>query len=78
MVGRDHAGPGKDANGNPFYEPSEAKDLFRKYEAEVGIRMVAFNTLMYVEDKDKYLPEGKVPAGARALNISGTELRQTK
>ena len=40
--------------------------------------MVAFNTLMYVEDKDKYLPEGKVPAGARALNISGTELRQTK
>jgi sulfate adenylyltransferase len=40
--------------------------------------MVAFNTLVYVEDKDKYLPEDKVPAGARVLNISGTELRRTK
>jgi sulfate adenylyltransferase len=76
IVGRDHAGPGKDGNGNPFYEPYEAQDLFRKYEVEVGVRMVAFNTMVYVEDKDKYLPEDEVPAGARVLNISGTELRQ--
>src|SRR6266700_6370154 len=76
IVGRDHAGPGKDANGNPFYEPYEAQDLFRKYEAEIGVRMVAFNTMVYVEDKDKYLPEYEVPAEARVLNISGTELRQ--
>jgi sulfate adenylyltransferase len=76
IVGRDHAGPGKDGNGNPFYEPYEAQDLFRKYEAEIGVRMVSFNTMVYVEDKDKYLPEDEVPAGARVLNISGTELRQ--
>lgn len=76
IVGRDHAGPGKDGNGNPFYEPYEAQDLLRKYEAEIGVRMVAFNTMVYVEDKDKYLPEDAVPAGARVLNISGTELRQ--
>src|SRR6266567_3044486 len=76
IVGRDHAGPGKDANGRPFYEPYEAQDLFRKYEAEIGVRMVAFNTMVYVEDKDKYLPEDEVPAEARVLNISGTELRQ--
>jgi len=76
IVGRDHAGPGKDANGNPFYKPYEAQDLFRKYEAEIGVRMVAFNAMVYVEDKDKYLQENEVPAGARVLNISGTELRQ--
>ncbi|PYL74159.1 MAG: adenylyl-sulfate kinase [Verrucomicrobia bacterium] len=76
IVGRDHAGPGKDANGNPFYKPYEAQDLFRKYEAEIGVRMVAFNAMVYVEDKDKYLQEDEVPAGARVLNISGTELRQ--
>jgi len=29
-----------------------------------------------VEDKDKYLPEDEVPADARVLNVSGTELRQ--
>jgi len=76
IVGRDHAGPGKDANGNAFYKPYEAQDLFRKYEEEIGVRMVAFNTMVYVEDKDKYLPEGEVPADARVLSISGTELRQ--
>jgi len=76
IVGRDHAGPGKDANGNAFYKPYEAQDLFRKYEEEIGVRMVAFNTMVYVEDKDKYLPESEVPAGARVLSISGTELRQ--
>jgi sulfate adenylyltransferase len=76
IVGRDHAGPGKDGNGNPFHEPYEAQALFRKYEAKIGLRMVAFNTMVYVEDKDKYLPEEEVFPGARLLNISGTELRQ--
>ena len=76
IVGRDHAGPGKDENGNPFYGPYEAQELFRKYEAEIGVRMVPFNTMVYVEDKDKYLPEDEVPARARVLNISGTELRR--
>jgi len=76
IVGRDHAGPGKDGNGNPFYKPYEAQELFRKYQAEIGVRIVPFNTMVYVEDKAKYLPEDEVPAGARVLNISGTELRQ--
>jgi sulfate adenylyltransferase len=76
IVGRDHAGPGKDAHGNPFYKPYEAQDLFSKYESEVGVRMVAFNMMVYVEDKDKYLPANEVPAGVRVLDISGTELRQ--
>jgi sulfate adenylyltransferase len=76
IVGRDHAGPGKDGNGNPFYKPYEAQELFRKYEPEIGVQMVPFNTMVYVEDKAKHLPEDQVPAGARVLNISGTELRQ--
>src|SRR5438874_8785535 len=76
IVGRDHAGPGKDGNGKAFYKPYEAQELFRKYEAEIGVRMVPFNTMVYVEDKAKHLPEDEVPKGARVLNISGTELRQ--
>ena len=76
IVGRDHAGPGKDGNGKSFYGPYEAQELFRKHEAEIGVEMVAFNNMVYVEDKDTYLPENEVPKQARVLNISGTELRR--
>jgi sulfate adenylyltransferase len=76
IVGRDHAGPGKDANGKPFYGPYEAQELFRKHEADIGVGMIPFNMMVYVEDKDKYFPENEVPKDARVLHLSGTELRQ--
>jgi sulfate adenylyltransferase len=76
IVGRDHAGPGSDRNGKPFYGPYEAQELFKKHEAEIGVTMVPFNMMVYLEDQNKYVPDNEVPSGARVLNISGTELRQ--
>jgi sulfate adenylyltransferase len=76
IVGRDHAGPGNDTDGKPFYGPYEAQDLLRKHEAELGVTMVPFQMMLYLEDQDCYVPEDEVPAGARVLNISGTELRK--
>ncbi len=76
IVGRDHAGPGNDADGKPFYGPYEAQELYKKHEAEIGVTMVPFNMMVYLEEKDKYVPQNEVPEGARVLNISGTDLRQ--
>ncbi len=76
IVGRDHAGPGKDTNGKPFYGPYEAQEVFRKHEADIGVIMVPFNMMVYLEDQDKYVPDDEVKNGDRVLNISGTELRQ--
>ena len=76
IIGRDHAGPGKDANGKAFYSPYAAQELFQKHEAEIGVTMIPFHNMVYVEDKAKYLPEDEVPRDARVLNLSGTELRQ--
>jgi len=76
IVGRDHAGPGNDANGKPFYGPYEAQELFKKHEADIGVTMVPFNMMVYLEDQDKYIPDNEVRNGARVLNISGTQLRQ--
>ncbi len=76
IVGRDHAGPGKDSDGKPFYSPYEAQELFKKHETEIGVTMVPFNMMVYLEDHDKYVPDNEVPKGSRVLNISGTELRQ--
>jgi sulfate adenylyltransferase len=76
IVGRDHAGPGKDENGKPFYGPYEAQELFKKHEADIGVTMVPFNMMVYLEDEDRYVPTDEVKPGARVLDISGTELRQ--
>ena len=75
IVGRDHAGPGKDTDGKPFYGPYEAQEIFAKHEEEVGVTQVPFQMMVYLEDKDKYFPANEVPKDARVLDLSGTELR---
>ena len=75
IVGRDHAGPGKDSTGKPFYGPYDAQNLLQKHQEELGVKMVPFKMMVYLEDKDTYVPEDEVPQGSRVLNISGTELR---
>ena len=76
IVGRDHAGPGKDETGKPFYGPYQAQELFKNNEADIGVTMVPFNMMVYLEDEDRYVPTDEVKPGARVLDISGTELRQ--
>jgi sulfate adenylyltransferase len=76
IVGRDHAGPGSDSSGKPFYGPYDAQELLRKHQQEIGITLVPFQTMVYLEDQDTYLSENEVPEGARTLDISGTEFRQ--
>ena len=75
IVGRDHAGPGVDAGGKPFYGPYAAQELLETHQKEIGITMVPFQMMVYLEDKDFYVPEDQVPNASRVLNISGTELR---
>ncbi len=76
IVGRDHAGPGSDSSGKPFYGPYDAQELVRRHEEELGVAMVPFKMMVYVEEKDGYMPVDEVPEGMRTLSISGTELRQ--
>jgi sulfate adenylyltransferase len=75
IVGRDHAGPGSDSKGKPFYGPYDAQELLQQYEEELGVEMVPFKMMVYLGDEDRYLPQDEVPKGARSLSISGTELR---
>ena len=76
IVGRDHAGPGNDSEGNAFYGPYDAQELLRTHEEELGVTMVPFKMMVYVEDLDSYVPVDEIPDGKRTLNISGTELRE--
>jgi sulfate adenylyltransferase len=76
IVGRDHAGPGKNSAGKDFYDPYAAQALFREHEAEIGVEMVDFRHMVYVQEKAQYFPRNEVAEGDTILDISGTELRR--
>ncbi len=76
IVGRDHAGPGKDPTGKAFYEPYAARDLAVSYGGELGVRILAYDEMVYLADADCYEEVSAAPAGSRILSISGTEVRE--
>ena len=76
IVGRDHAGPGKNSAGEDFYGPYDAQDLVRRHQEEIGIEMVDFKHMVYVQERAQYEPADEIEEGVTVLNISGTELRR--
>ncbi len=76
IVGRDHAGPGVDSTGKPFYGPYDAQELVQQYSDELGVGVVPFRMLVYLPDEERYEEVSKVPAGARTAAISGTQVRE--
>jgi sulfate adenylyltransferase len=75
IVGRDHAGPGNDSTGRPFYGPYDAQKLLQTYESEIGVKMIPFQEIVYLPDEDRFEEQHRVPAGTRVATLSGTEVR---
>lgn len=76
IVGRDHAGPGKDSQGNPFYGPYDAQELAESFSDELGVKVVPFKMLVYLPDEDRYEEVDKLDGNAKTAAISGTEVRE--
>src|SRR5215831_238969 len=76
IVGRDHAGPGKDSTGQPFYGPYDAQELLQRYSAELGVSMVPFREFVYLPDQESYEEVSRIPSGTRTASISGTQVRE--
>jgi len=76
IIGRDHAGPGNNSQGEPFYGPYDAQELFKQHENELDISMVPFKMMVYVENKAQYQPADETDKSDTVLNISGTEFRR--
>lgn len=76
IIGRDHAGPGKDSNGNDFYKPYQSQQLVMKYADEIGITIIPFEEMVYIEDEQQYAPRNEIDKNKKILTISGTQLRQ--
>lgn len=75
IVGRDHAGPGLDSRGRPFYGPFDAQELLARHADEVGVRMLPFAELVYLRAEGRYVAADAVPPGAEVAAISGTQVR---
>jgi sulfate adenylyltransferase len=75
IVGRDHAGPGSDSNGKPFYGPYDAQALVTKFSEELGVKVVPFNELVYLPAEDRYEESSKVAPHVQTAVISGTQVR---
>ena len=76
IVGRDHAGPGKNGQNGDFYGPYDAQALVAEHQQELGIQMVPFQEMVYVQELAEYVPANDVPPNSTMLNISGTEFRR--
>src|SRR6266446_2343622 len=76
IVGRDHASPGVDSTGEPFYGPYDAQELLQRHEAELGVSMMPFQEFVYLPDEDRYEESQRIPNGARVAAISGTQVRE--
>lgn len=72
IVGRDHAGPGVDSQGQSFYGLYDAQNLLQQCEGEVGVKMVPFKELVYLPDEQRYEEKHLVPPGVTIISISGT------
>ena len=76
IIGRDHAGPGQDSNGNDFYGPYDAQELLKEHAEELDISMVPFQLMVFAENRAEYIPIDQKTDDDNVLNISGTELRR--
>lgn len=76
IVGRDHAGPGKNRDGENFYGPYDAQELVLKYQQKIGIEIVPFEEMVYSHRRDKYFAVSEFPADEKPATISGTEFRE--
>lgn len=76
IIGRDHASPGLDSSGRPFYGLYDAQNLAAKYESETGVRILPFREMVYVDELGRYEEESSVPPGTTRRSISGTQLRE--
>jgi sulfate adenylyltransferase len=76
IVGRNHASPGVDSQGQPFYGPYEAQELVARYAEEIGVRALPFSELVYLPEEDRYEETSRITAGQRTASLSGTQVRE--
>ena len=76
IIGRDHAGPGIDAGGNPFYQRDAAHRLTQEHSSEIGMTIIPFEELVYLPFEDEYRSQDQFPEGTQYISFSSSDIRE--
>lgn len=73
IIGRDPHGPGTDPQGRSWYASREVQELFRAHEAEIGVRMIPHQEMVFLPGGDRYEESDRVVNGAdEYIRVSAT------
>lgn len=76
IIGRDHASPGNDSTGKPFYSAYAAQELVQSHEAELQVKVLPFGEFVYLPEEDRYEDVRRIGADAVTAQLSGTQVRE--
>ena len=74
VVGGEWVGAGEHRRGADVAGADAATQALAR--EHLGVELVPFPRLVYVEDRDEFLTEDQVPEGSRALRMNGAELHR--
>lgn len=75
IIGRDHASPGVDSSGKPFYQPYAAQELAEQLSPEIGVEILSFNEFVYLPEEDRYEEVSQISESTPTASLSGTQVR---
>jgi sulfate adenylyltransferase len=75
IAGGEHQADGDHRRGEDLFQSGAAASL-TELAGKIGVRLIAYPRMVYVEDRAEYLPESAAPAGSRLLTLSEEEFRR--
>jgi sulfate adenylyltransferase len=75
IVGRDHASPGDDSRGEPFYQSDDAYRLTEEYSEEIGVSVIKFKEMVYLPFEGEYRFADQVPEKTQTIALTGSDIR---
>ncbi|MHB1186296.1 adenylyl-sulfate kinase [Thiobacillus sp.] len=75
IAGGEHQPDGDCRRGEDLVQPDLKLPVTALADA-IGVKLIAYPRMVYVEDRAEYLPESEAPPGARLLTLSGAEFKR--
>jgi sulfate adenylyltransferase len=76
IAGGEHEPDGGDCRRGEDLARTDADLSTTELAEKIGVQLIAYPRMVYVEDRAEYLPESEVSPGARQLTLSGEEFQR--